>query len=777
MPRLALSTAVQFVPGVGPKLAELLAERGIATVEDLLLHLPIRYEDRSRRRSISELLEGDSATIVAQVQTVQLRHTQRGRTQLEAIVSDGTAALACTWYNAAFVRDKIQSGQMLALYGKLARQGGRLGLHQPEVEMLSPEGGDGLPAGLDGSLKLGRVIPVYEAIGPLTSGRLRRLMHNAVRELPAEVPEVLPASVRAQLGLPPRRQAIEQAHFPNGAAVEELAKARTPAQMAFILEELFCLQAGLEMKRRRVQRQPAPVLATSPAIRERLKQVLPFHPTTDQKQALREIAADLGSGRPMRRLLQGDVGSGKTIVALQAAVIAVENGFQVALMAPTQLLAEQHFLYARQLLPEYRLALVTSGQPRARPGAEEPQLAIGTQALIERHFQFSRLGLVLMDEQHRFGVLQRFHLMHKQGDGAALAPHVLVMTATPIPRTLALALYGDLDASLIRIPPPGALPIVTRLLPESRSQEAYALLERHVARGRQAYCVYPVIEEGGMGGGAGPASPGAAIFGAGPSPASPGAPLARVSGPMALKPALVMHERLQRQFPTLRVGLLHGRLPRAEKQQVMQDFRDGRVQVLVATTVIEVGVDVPNATLMIVEQAERFGIAQLHQLRGRIGRPQPAAAARAGAAQPPVSGRPPDGRAGAGIRMAATSARSAQGASEMPRQERALCVLVHADSPSANSRARLEAVAATQDGFALAEADLRLRGPGEFFGTRQSGLPLLQIAQPLRDRELMELARDHARTFLDHASPDEQRQLVQQIQHRWQRRYGLIEAG
>ncbi|HVB40390.1 MAG TPA: ATP-dependent DNA helicase RecG, partial [Terriglobales bacterium] len=701
---LRLTTEVQYLKGVGPRLGELFRSRGVATVEDLIALLPFRYEDRSQQRPIQALIEGETATVVAQVRTLTWRRTRQGMSLLELTAGDGTGTLVCIWYHADYLRDRFQSGQTLALFGRVEKEPGRgrLQLRQPEFEVLgdaegraaSVDASDASEAALGSSLKLGRIVPVYEAIGTLTAGRLRRLIHRALGELPASFPEALPATLSQRLRLPRRREALEQVHFPApGASLAELQQARSPGHVRLILEELFCLQAGLELKRRRIRRQPGPAMVINAAVRERLKRLLPFHPTAGQKNALREIGADLGSGRPMRRLLQGDVGSGKTIVALQAAVIAIENGYQVAWMAPTQILAEQHFLYARERLhgadDGYRVVLVTGATRRRARSAitAEPQMAIGTQALLEGGFGFTRLGLVVVDEQHRFGVLQRFHLMHKgrkaapKDESTHEAAHVLVMTATPIPRTLALGLYGDLDTSTIREAPPGAPRIITRSVDAAgaRSDAVYKFVRERVRAGRQAYFIYPLIEE---------------------------------SEALDLKPALLMFERLRQQFPELKVALLHGRLPSEEKQRVMQQFRSGAAQILVSTTVVEVGVDVPNATLMVIEHAERFGIAQLHQLRGRIGRPREPARASGGGGDEP-----------------------------------SYCFLLHGEPLSTTARARLQALTRSQDGFELAEADLKLRGPGEFFGTRQSGAPAFQVAEPLRDQALMELARDEARAF------------------------------
>jgi len=538
------------------------------------------------------------------------------------------------------------------------------------------------------------------------SGRIRALVARALEQLPADGPgaleDPLPASLRQRLGLLDRRAALEAAHFPApGASPADLLAARTPAHVRLIFEELFYIQTGLELKRRRAQRQAGLKLEVHAALREKLKRMLPFHPTGDQKRALKEIVEDLRSGHPMRRLLHGDVGSGKTIVAFEAAVVAMENGYQVALMAPTQILAAQHFFQAKERLPQYDVRLITGGSGRRRlpVPAAGPCLAIGTHALLEGKHALQRLGLVIVDEQHRFGVMQRFHLMQK-GEAPA---HLLVMTATPIPRTLALSLYGDLDVSLIRELPPGRLPITTRVVPEARRRDLYEYVRKQVRAGRQAYFVYPVIEE---------------------------------AETHELKPAIQMAAVLRTVFPEFRVGLLHGRLEDDEKSATMLAFQNNEIQVLVATTVIEVGVDVPNANVMVIEQAERFGLAQLHQLRGRVGRPRR------------------DGRA---IRSA--------------------CFLVPGPEVSDVAQRRLEAVEQTEDGFELAELDLKLRGPGEFFGTRQSGVPVFDIAQPLRDQEIMEQARAEARLFLDSAPLAEQRRLVQYIQQRRQRRYGLVEVG
>src|SRR5579883_272722 len=709
---LSLDTRVQFLPGVGPRWARVLERRGVETVEDLLYYLPFRYEDRSHVRTIAALEPGETATVIAEVQSARFLRTRRGMTLLRLIVADATGALECFWFNADYLQDRFQRGQRAAFYGRVEEAGGRRQLRQPEFELLEAE------RGMD-SLKLGRIVPIYEAIGPLTSGRLRWLVAQALRGLPAALPETLPAGVLAELQLPPRRQAFEQVHFPgDDTPLGQLATARTPGHRRLIHEELFFLQYGIALKRRRALAQAAPKIEVHEAVRQRLKEMLSFHPTGDQKRALKQIAGDLASGHPMRRLLQGDVGSGKTIVSLQAAVIAMENGYQVALMAPTQILAAQHYYSARERLgaagaallgepaPRYRIQLVTAAT-RGKRGRQQralasgaPQLVIGTQALLEGQFQFTRLGLIIVDEQHRFGVMQRFDLMRK----AELSAHLLVMTATPIPRTLALSLYGELDTSVLREMPPGRPPVVTRRVPAGKQAELHEFVRGQLEQGRQAYFVYPAIDE---------------------------------SPRLELKPALRMAEQLRQVYAEFQVALLHGRLKEAEKDAIMRAFQRNQIQVLVATSVIEVGLDVPNANVMVIEDAERFGLAQLHQLRGRIGRPQ---SAGGGAAK-------------------------------------AYCFLVPGTQITETAERRLQALVATHDGFELAELDLKLRGPGEFFGTKQSGLPELEVADPLRDEELMAPARAAAEKFLEQAPADEQRQFVRYLQRRWQRKYGLIEAG
>jgi ATP-dependent DNA helicase RecG len=555
----------------------------------------------------------------------------------------------------------------------------------------------------------------------------------------------------------------------------QLQASATPAHRRLIFEELFFLELGLELKRRRVRERAGIGFQTNDKVREAIREVLPFHPTAAQKRTLGEIVADMRQPSPMRRLLQGDVGSGKTIVALQAMLVAMENGYQAALMAPTEILATQHYLAMRKLLERssrrYRIALLTGSLSEDRKRATrgeinrgEAQLVIGTHALIEESVKFGHLGLFVVDEQHRFGVMQRYKLIKKPNDAE---PDLLVMTATPIPRSLALTLYGDLDVSVLDEMPPGRTPIVTRRVPGEMSEEVWDFMRKQVAQGRQAYIVYPVIEgtredqpeldfshdeaEAGIETQtaspvrkAGPGAPGlksvrkgktAELFPKAAQEANPGAK----SG---LKSAVEMHEKLSKgPLAGLRVGLLHGRLDADEKEIIMRRFQRGEIDVLVATTVIEVGVDVPNATVMVVEHAERFGLAQLHQLRGRVGR---------GAAK-------------------------------------SYCILITGERVSPLGEERLNAMVRTQDGFELAELDLTQRGPGEFFGTRQAGLPDFRVANLVRDRKWLEVAKMEAARFANtpgsqmgtenEATEAERARVWARLKEAWQRRYGLVEAG
>jgi ATP-dependent DNA helicase RecG len=866
---LQLSTPVKFVKRIGERIAAGLSDRGVSTIEDLLYHLPFRYEDRLHPKPLSLYNPGDMASLIGEVRGTILLRTRSGpifemtvgitppdansEAAMEGLLRAPSPILEtvkCMWFHGTYLKDKFHPGQKIALYGKLeasrsgmlaSRSGNALNaspgftrfkMIQPTFEILPDAHATGDDAEFT-MLEMGRIVPVYESLGgktpwgsKLTSRWLRRVlwtifkdlaeseaitghnrpgapsvtapssrvgMHNVdtttgVLPSSARASETLPTSLRNRLSFPTRMDALRDLHFPPaGTAMTELMSARTPAHRRLIFEEFFYLELGLELKRRRLRERQGTAFVTNDRVREALKQILPFKPTAAQKRVLGEIVSDMRRTQPMRRLLQGDVGSGKTIVAFQAALVAIENGYQVALMAPTEILATQHYLSARKLLSEkisprtqrpYRIGLLTGSlddrtkrDTRGRIFRGEIDLAIGTHALVEEKVDFANLGLVIVDEQHRFGVQQRFQLMRKPNTGTASQrlseapqplgapsmptapssewvgvnqsnpatrspapdtysePDVLVMTATPIPRTLALTLYGDLEASVIDELPPGRTPIQTRRMPEERSAEVWDFVRKQVAAGRQAYIVYPIIE------GATDDQP-ELDFALEVETPEPTAKTSRKKSPRTkLRSATEMHAELQQgPLAGLKLGLLHGRMSADDKEVTMARFKRGELDVLVSTTVIEVGVDVPNATVMVIEHADRFGLAQLHQLRGRVGR---------GAAK-------------------------------------SFCVLVTSATITPEAELRLNAMVQTQDGFALAELDLQQRGPGEFFGTKQAGLPEFRVANLARDRDLLELARLEAAHFVEHPDPTMPRPEIDAVWSRlklqWQRRYGLVEA-
>src|SRR5580704_16726197 len=703
---ISLTTPVKFIRGVGPHRAAILEERGLFTAGDLLGYLPFRYEDRIRFTKIAEIIPGQVHTILAEVTagggaTVRFG---RGRPAIfHATLRDGSGSLHARFFHGAYLEGRMREGQRFALHGKVEvdpYRPARLEMVNPQIESVTAAEGVATD-----STEVGRIVPIYEALGAIGSRVLRKVIYSVLTNFQGDIPDPLPAQIRERYKFPSRRDSIFFAHFPPAdESVELLNGFRSPAQSRLIFEEFFYYQLALALRRSRDHSQRGIAMRVrEEKIREAVKRILPFKPTPAQKRALLEIAADLERPFPMHRLLEGDVGSGKTIVALEAATIVMENGYQVALMAPTEILAAQHFLSARRIFKPagYGVELIVSGRKKsvkdvslARAETGEAQLIVGTHALIENPVIFKKLGMVIVDEQHRFGVLQRKRLVEK---GAS--PHVLVMTATPIPRTLALTLYGDLDLSVIDEMPPGRTPIDTRWSEDTQLPGVWEFLRREIARGRQAYIVYPVIEE----------------------------------SKQELKAATAEFERLAKNvFPKLRVGLLHGRLKNDEKDAVMEQFRRNEIQVLVATTVIEVGVDVPNATMMVIEHADRFGLAQLHQLRGRIGR----------------------------------------------GKEKSYCILVAPKTIAGEGRERIEAMVATCNGFEIAERDLKQRGPGEFFGTRQHGDAAFSAAQPLRDHQLLELARRDAFALVeDKEMPGALEKLLGQLDLTWRRRYQLAHVG
>jgi ATP-dependent DNA helicase RecG len=692
-----LDTPLRALNGVGPRREQALRKVGLHTVEDLLLRLPYRYEDRARFQPVAGVQEGERITVAGELLNCRLRWTgRRGFKIFEAVVRDESGCLLAVWPNQPYRQNTLHAHQRVVLHGPVSRFRGVLQLQNPDVEIVDEDDAD--------PVHMGRIVPVYEKTGPLTPRMQRTLVHEVLQRLPDDVEDLLPAEVRERLRLPGRRAALVEAHLPPpGAALEALAAFRTPAQLRLIFEEFFLFQFGVHLRKRDAEREVKPLVpVVDDRVRAAARDLLPFRLTPGQRTALKEIVADMSQPRQMNRLLQGDVGAGKTIVALLSALVAMENGLQAVLMAPTEILAEQHAktvlgLFART---RYRAALLTGSTPPgvrrgllAETAAGGIHLLVGTHALIEEGVRFHRLGLAVVDEQHRFGVLQRARLRAK-----GLRPDVLVMTATPIPRTLQLTLYGGLDVSVIRGLPPGRIPVKTTVRPEARRPEIYEFVRRELDAGRQAYVVYPLVE---------------------------------ASEKVDLRAATEMADHLAEDvFPGHRLGLLHGRLPQGAKDAVMRAFAAGEIDLLVATTVVEVGIDVPNASVMVVEHAERFGLSQIHQLRGRVGR---------GAHQ-------------------------------------SYCVLVYQAPLSEEAGARLEAAARTTDGFVIAEEDLRLRGSGDVAGTRQAGMPALRVADLNRDREIMEEALVEARSWVDRDGAEAERLRAFARGH-WDEQFGLAEVG
>jgi ATP-dependent DNA helicase RecG len=693
----ALAQAAQFLRGVGPRRADQFKKLGIATVEDLLYHLPFRYEDRRSLSTIRQLRVGDVASVIGELTHLAERHVGRAQRRiLEGVVRDETGLLALTWFHQiAYFRSRYQVGQRVLVHGKV--EGSPMGekrIVHPEIE-LSPD--------LEGQ----GVLPVYNKPTAMTVGVMRKVVQDAVAEWAERLPSVLPDSVVRAARVTDLRHAMQLLHTPGrDSDVAALNATRSAAHRSLVFDELFFLQLGMALRRRSVEIEAGLALPERGTLTRRLRELLPFRLTGAQERVIGEILADMARPHPLHRLVQGDVGSGKTVVALFAALVAIENGYQAAFMAPTELLAEQHFGTINRFTEALGITtvLLTSQLTRAqrrkvyeRIERGEVQLAVGTHALIQEGVQFKAIGLGVIDEQHRFGVLQRAALRRLGG-----TPDILLMTATPIPRTLAMAVYGDLDISVLDELPPGRQPVRTLLRHEGERAKVYDLVKRELDRGRQGYVVYPLVES---------------------------------SEATALRDATTMARELARAvFADYRVGLVHGKMKAAEKDAVMRRFKAGDVQLLVSTTVIEVGIDVPNATIMVVEHAERFGLAQLHQLRGRVGRGDDAA----------------------------------------------LCVLITPFHRGEDTHRRLEAMASTTDGFKIAEVDLELRGPGELLGTRQSGLPDFRVANLIRDQGILGEARLAADTWL-RTDPKLERPESQALRavlvHRWAGRLELAEIG
>lgn len=662
-----LLTPIQFVKGIGPKLAKLFEKKGILTVEDALYFLPRCYEDRRNLKKISELKTGGKETGVGEIllSGVALYQNKRKRV-FEVVVGDGSGMITLKWFrgNERYLRGRFKKGRKLIFSGEVRWFHYQKEIHHPDVELVD---GDFEKD----SLNFKRIVPVYSETEGLYQRTLRRLMKHILDEYADELSSPIPQQIAERQNLIEFRDAFRRVHFPpEGESIELLNSQRSEGHRRIIFDEFFFLELGMALKRRGMTLETGIPFRTKGELSQRFFNQLSFRLTHAQEKVLNEIKGDLEKPHPMNRLIQGDVGSGKTIVALLASLFVMENGYQTALMAPTEVLAEQHYLNLHQWLEPLgiKVALLTSNlkgierenlHERIRQG--DVQMVIGTHAVIQESVSFNRLGLAIIDEQHKFGVVQR-GLLRKKGEN----PDVLVMTATPIPRTLALTIYGDLDVSLIDEMPPGRKPVSTKVLPESARESVYRVVEAEVRKGRQAFIVYPLVEE---------------------------------SEKLDLRDATRMAEHLQKNvFSDFRIDLLHGRMKSDEKEAIMMAFKEGKIQILVATTVIEVGIDIPNASVMVVEHAERFGLSQLHQLRGRIGR-----------------GRFPS-----------------------------KCILLTQYRASQEAKVRLRAMEKTNDGFQIAEEDLSLRGPGDFFGIRQSGLPDFRVAHLVRDTSILIEARNEA---------------------------------
>jgi ATP-dependent DNA helicase RecG len=683
---LRLDSDVQYVKGVGPRRSSLLTSRGIRTVEDLLLHIPRAYQDRANFIPLASLRMGQDAAVRARVYASRVIQTRTKGRILDVVLTDSSSFVHAKWFHGAYLQTRdFHAGRDMVVFGRVDydRYESKFVFFNPEFELLD-ENDDTT------SLDIGRYVPIYEELAGITSRQFRRIVDAALRDLSTDVTDPLPDEVREAHAFPDLRTTLQRIHFPE--AKDDLSKLnerRSPYHRRLIFEEFFLLELIYALRRLQGRALAGARFETTDHVRQRVKSILPFHPTAAQKRVLKEIVDDLKAPFPMIRLMQGDVGSGKTIVAFEAIVIAVENGYQAALMAPTEILAEQHFINARRILAplNYRVAVLRGGMKKAEKhslfeemASGKVQLVIGTHALIEEGANFKKLGLVIIDEQHRFGVVQRLQLMGK-GDN----PNTLVMTATPIPRTLAMTLYGDLDLSVIDEMPPGRSPIRTIHVTERDAERVHNTIAAQLREGRQVYVVYPVIED---------------------------------SEKVDLKSATEGFKKLSEIFKDKGVALLHGRLKSEEKELTMKAFAAGDIQVLVSTTVIEVGVDVANATVMLIEHAERFGLAQLHQLRGRVGR---------GAHQ-------------------------------------SLCILMTPSRLNDVARQRIQAMVSTTDGFRLAEVDLQLRGPGEVAGTRQSGLPEFRIANLLIDTDLLALAQKEAQRWVDRSA--EREKLIEALSSR-----------
>jgi ATP-dependent DNA helicase RecG len=704
--RQQLSTPVTYLKGVGPRIAEKFSKLNIHTVEDLLYTLPHRYEDRREFRKIAQLRHGTHEVFHGEILACGEATTSRRRRKIyEVVVGDGSGQVALKWfhYRKDWMNKRFEVGRRAVFTGEVKRYGVTREVHHPDAEFLAH--GQSL-ADFQSSdpLAFGRILPVYPLTEGLTQHAARKIWKQAVDRFAQYVSSQLPVHLMKEHGLLPLADAVQQIHWPsNDASMDDLAAGRSLALRSLVYDEFFFLELGLALKRRGVVLEQGIPFKVTHKYTKPLAAMLPFRMTSAQRRVLGEIKQDLVSQHPMNRLIQGDVGCGKTVVAVMTALVAIENDTQVAIVAPTEILAEQHYLQFHLWLDQLglkaallrgKMATAEKRQILEELKSGQVHLVVGTHAVLQEGVEFKKLGLGIIDEQHRFGVRQRAVLREKGRN-----PHILVMTATPIPRTLSLTLYGDLALSVIDEMPPGRTPVETVVVSGAQRGRVYQRLRQEIEKGFQAYIVYPLVEE---------------------------------SEKSDLLAATEGAEKLKNEvFTEARLGLLHGRMGAAEKEQIMSRFKNHELDILVSTTVIEVGIDVPNATVMLVEHAERFGLAQLHQLRGRVGR----------------------GKAGS------------------------ICILIKSYSCSEDGEKRLEVMSDTNDGFCIAEADLEIRGPGEFLGTRQSGLPDFRVANILRDGRVLEEARRDAFAYAESPEFKHSKDVKLVLKERWGSRLELASIG
>jgi ATP-dependent DNA helicase RecG len=692
--RILKDTSVQFVKGVGPARAKVLHRIGINTIGDILYYFPWRYEDRRNLKKVNELVYGKHETTIVEVVSSKTVTTPRKKMKIfELSLSDGSGVFRAKWFNQPYLERYFKKNQKVVLSGIVRGNpytATGLEMENPDFELIGSD---------DTLIHTSRIIPVYKATEGVSPKQIRTLTFHILKTHSSLIQDYLPEEIISRYKLKPLPWAVKEAHFPEECSdINALNRGEDPARKRLAFDEFFLLELGLALLKKGEAKEEGIVFENTGQLTDIFLQSLPFNLTGAQEKVINEIKKDMQRSLPMNRLVHGDVGCGKTVVALLSMLIAIENNYQACLMAPTELLAEQHYINIHGMVEGLGLNVVLlTSSSKTKPLHDisdgKAQIVIGTHALIQEHVQFKKLGLAVIDEQHRFGVVQRSHLRHK-----GFNPDVLIMTATPIPRTLALTLYGDLDISIINELPSGRKPIKTKVFFPAQKNEILSIIEREISKGRQAYVVYPLIEE---------------------------------SEKLDLKSAIDGAESFRNIFSGRRVGLVHGRMKHGEREEVMSSFKEGNIDLLVSTTVIEVGIDVPNASLMLIVHAERFGLAQLHQLRGRIGR----------------------------------------GSYD------SFCLLLAYHPLSEEAKKRLKAMESTGDGFKIAEEDLAIRGPGDFFGTRQSGLPDLIIADIIRDFKLLEMARKEAFALIDEDPELRNNPLLKQaLQEKWMGRLELIKS-